>query len=311
MQKRKSGFFLCSLVLLVVVVALEWTVVVPFQKLPSSFLQKPHIVGHNGAGENYPEDTIEALEIAVKKYGCTILEVDVQLSKDGHLVCIHDSSVDRTTNGTGLVSQFTLEELQSLEAAQKYPDFINKGVKIPSLEQVVNWFLQQEDHILLLIEMKPPTKPHTLAQVKQFFDKYPILYERAIVSAFEPHALHKLRRMDSKISTALISGHMLVSGGCKFKVLPSGFCGYMEQLGAIWYLDQFALTLTKTVIPHFIGNGGFILHMNSTSESEAVDYLKDGVWLDVWGIKEASTMKSYLQVGASVAPDILHKIDVE
>jgi len=291
-----------------VLLSLEWFVVIPARKLPQAFY-KPHIVGHNGAGDNYPEDTIEALDIAVNKYGCTILEVDVQLTKDKHLVCIHDVHVDRTTNGTGLVSNLTLAEIQKLDAAFKYPQYVNKGVRIPSLQEVVDWFLKQKQEVLLLIEMKPKTTSETVTHVQKFFASHPILYERAIVSAFEPNALYKLRTLDEKISTALISAHMLVSGGCLHKVLPLAFCDAAVQYGVMPYLDQFALMLTKTIVPHIIGNGGFILHMNATTPTEATQFMQNDKWIDIWGIKDAETMKNWLKVGASVAPDILYKLD--
>lgn len=71
--------------------------------------------GHRGCCYRYPENTIMAFEAAANVPGITGIEFDVQYTKDRHLVVIHDERVDRTTNGTGFVRDYTLDELQSLE----------------------------------------------------------------------------------------------------------------------------------------------------------------------------------------------------
>ena len=76
-------------------------------------------VAHRGFSSHYPENTMLAFEHAVAA-GCDGIELDVQLSKDGQVVIIHDEMVDRTTDGTGLVRDYTLEELQKFNAAAKF-----------------------------------------------------------------------------------------------------------------------------------------------------------------------------------------------
>ena len=71
------------------------------------------VVAHRGASAYAPENTLSAFRRAVE-LGADFMELDVRLSADGELVVIHDDTVDRTTNGTGLVSDFSIEELKEL-----------------------------------------------------------------------------------------------------------------------------------------------------------------------------------------------------
>lgn len=90
------------------------------------------VAAHRGDRSAAPENTMPAFELAVLS-GMDFVETDVQLSSDGVPVLMHDESLDRTTNGTGLVRDFTLEELQKLDAGSWFsPEFA--GVTIPTLE---------------------------------------------------------------------------------------------------------------------------------------------------------------------------------
>lgn len=74
------------------------------------------IVAHRGASAERPEHTRAAYELAIEQ-GADGLECDVRLTRDGHLVCVHDRTVNRTSSGTGVVSTFTLDELRELDFA--------------------------------------------------------------------------------------------------------------------------------------------------------------------------------------------------
>jgi glycerophosphoryl diester phosphodiesterase len=93
------------------------------------------LCAHRGAMATYPENTLIAFREAVKA-GAQMIEFDVSLSKDQKMVILHDATVDRTTNGTGRVSDLTLNEIKKLDAGSwKSPEFV--GQKIPTLEEVL------------------------------------------------------------------------------------------------------------------------------------------------------------------------------
>ena len=101
---------------------------------------------HRGASARAPENTLEAFRLAAED-GAGGLETDVHVTRDGHVVAIHDDTVDRTTDGSGLVREATLAGLQSLDAGYRFtPDggatfpYRGKGVSIPELREVLRGF---------------------------------------------------------------------------------------------------------------------------------------------------------------------------
>ena len=124
----------------------------------------PSVIGHRGACGELPENTIPAFGLAVT-HGAVVLETDVHLSRDGHLVLIHDDELERTTNGTGLVRDHTLAELRALDAGYQFDPagdgsfpFRSRGIQIPTLEEALEAFprlhfnVEVKEHIPALIE---------------------------------------------------------------------------------------------------------------------------------------------------------------
>ena len=101
--------------------------------------------GHRGDRKHFPENTMPSFRGA-QAVGCDAIETDVRMTRDGHLVLIHDRDVTRTTNGHGLVDQMTLQEIKALDAGMW-------GEKIPTVEEfldfvcptelIVNWELKE------------------------------------------------------------------------------------------------------------------------------------------------------------------------
>jgi glycerophosphoryl diester phosphodiesterase len=106
----------------------------------------PTNFAHRGASSRVPENTLEAFRLAVLS-GAGGLELDVHMASDGRVVVIHDDSVDRTTEGTGLVRRMTLHEVQSLDAGYRFtPDggttypYRGRDVRVPELGEVLREF---------------------------------------------------------------------------------------------------------------------------------------------------------------------------
>ena len=93
------------------------------------------VIAHRGASSYAPENTLAAFDLALHM-GCRHLELDVDFTRDGHIVVIHDETVDRTTNGTGPVGSHTLAELRALDAGSWFgPQFA--GERIPMFAEVL------------------------------------------------------------------------------------------------------------------------------------------------------------------------------
>ncbi len=104
---------------------------------PDKFL----VIAHRGGRSLGPESTLYTFQRAVK-LGVDVIEIDIHSTRDGHLVIIHDRTVNRTTNGSGPVAGFTLKELQALDAAHRWsPDkgrtypLRGKGIAVPTLAE--------------------------------------------------------------------------------------------------------------------------------------------------------------------------------
>jgi len=103
------------------------------------------LIAHRGASGYEDEHTIESYELGVEQ-GADYVEIDLQLTKDGHLICMHDSTIDRTTTGSGMVSELTLEEIKSFKTKPN-------GRNIPTLEEVIDTFGKNVNYY---IETKRP-----------------------------------------------------------------------------------------------------------------------------------------------------------
>ncbi|MFP4698544.1 MAG: glycerophosphodiester phosphodiesterase family protein [Eubacteriales bacterium] len=96
---------------------------------------KPYIIAHRGASGIAPENTIVSFQKAIDQ-GAEGIELDVHLTKDEIPVVIHDETIDRTTDGSGYIKDFTFEELNRYDAGNYFDKkFMNE--KIPTLEQVL------------------------------------------------------------------------------------------------------------------------------------------------------------------------------
>lgn len=107
---------------------------------------RPLVIAHRGGAAIGPENTLEVLR-STAAIGADVLEIDLRVSADGQFVVIHDSTVDRTTDGTGEVSAMTVAELKALDAGHDFTrdggttfPFRGQGVKIPTLSEVLGEF---------------------------------------------------------------------------------------------------------------------------------------------------------------------------
>lgn len=112
-------------------------------------MARAQICAHRGDVSAAPENTLPAFESAVKK-GAQQIELDVDLTKDGELVIMHDATVDRTTDGTGKVTELTLAEIRALDAGVKFSEAF-KGTRVPTLREALEAI---PPHILCNVHLK-------------------------------------------------------------------------------------------------------------------------------------------------------------
>lgn len=148
-------------------------------------------IAHRGASAYRPENTIEAFIEAIT-LGADSIEMDVRQTFDGHLVLIHDETVDRTTDGTGAISKLTLKQVKALDAGM--------GTRIPTLEEVFSHFVQ--DEVILNLEIKSPgIEIKVVEMVHRLYRR-----DRVLICSFQPSVLRKVKEADRQIKTGLLVG---------------------------------------------------------------------------------------------------------
>ena len=175
------------------------------------------ITSHRGAGSLEPENTLRAMHRAIA-LGVDQIETDVQLTRDGHLVIMHDPTVDRTTNGNGNIADLTLAEIRQLDAGL--------GEWVPTLEEVLVVTLGK---VVLQIELKAPGTARPVVRAVEAATAV----EHVILTSFKHQWLVEARTQNPRLRTGALWGR-----------LPADVVQQTQQLGLhalhIWheFIDQ-------------------------------------------------------------------------
>jgi glycerophosphoryl diester phosphodiesterase len=182
----------------------------------------PLVVAHRGSSGDHAEHTITAYEKAIVQ-GADALECDVRLTRDGVLVCVHDSRVDRTSDGRGRVSTLELAELSELdfaswkqkgdpllEASWEEPD--TDGAKVLTLEKLVQLASSAERRVELHIETKHPTRYGGLVEksLVELLERYGLAHPSSkreslvTVMSFAPTSLRRVHVMAPELPTVYL-----------------------------------------------------------------------------------------------------------
>ena len=161
---------------------------------------------HRGCSLAYPENTLSAFRAAAEIKGIAGIELDIQLTKDKEIVVIHDETVDRTTNGTGNVENFTLEEIKELEIAGK--DGVTE--RIPTMEEVLQLLQKycQENGLLINIELKNSKVRYEGMEemLLELVQKYH-LKDYVIYSSFLPESMRLMKELDASVQTGILGSN--------------------------------------------------------------------------------------------------------
>ncbi|PJJ10534.1 glycerophosphoryl diester phosphodiesterase [Flavobacterium sp. 1] len=151
-------------------------------------------IGHRGAKGYEPENTLVSFEKAIEM-GADGIELDVHLSLDGHLIVIHDETIDRTTNGKGVVNQLTLQELKSFKINEKY--------RIPTLEEVLDLVDQK---CFVNIELKnQDTAEKVVELIEHYISDKNWNNNHFLVSSFDWNALQQVRFLNENIRIGVLT----------------------------------------------------------------------------------------------------------
>ncbi|HTT32778.1 MAG TPA: glycerophosphodiester phosphodiesterase family protein [Methylomirabilota bacterium] len=157
------------------------------------------VIGHRGASGHAPENTLAAFRKAVA-LGANFIETDLQLSRDAHFVAIHDSTVNRTTNGKGDVHDLTLAQLRNLDAGSWFGSEFS-GERIPTLEEILQF--SKKNDVVFYLELKPGGSwggEHALVGALRESGEL----ARAVAISFDEALVLRLRQIEPTLMTGLL-----------------------------------------------------------------------------------------------------------
>ncbi|WP_100332662.1 glycerophosphodiester phosphodiesterase family protein [Bacillus xiapuensis] len=172
-------------------------VVKAFSQYPKNTLvQRPIVAAHRGIPSLAPENTMAGYQKAYE-LGADLIETDLQRTKDGQLVIMHDASVDRTTNGTGKVSEMTFEEIRQLDAGIKFgPEFA--GEKVPSFREYLQAFKGTD--AVLLVELKAAgIEEQTIKEIEEEG-----MTDQVLIQSFDFDSVKKSDALKPEIGTGFL-----------------------------------------------------------------------------------------------------------
>ena len=166
--------------------------------------EPPLIVAHRGLLLHAPENTLANFRACLElRLG---FEFDVEKTKDGHLVCIHDGTVDRTTNGNGNVADLTLEEIRRLDAGSWF-DSRFAGEKVPTIEEVLKLVAEYQQHdVLIAVDLKAEGVEQ---EVVRLAEKHKVLHKLLFIgrTISEPDVRDQIRSVSKKAHTAAVANN--------------------------------------------------------------------------------------------------------
>ena len=246
---------------------------------------RPLVFAHRGGADALPEHTLAAYLRALDE-GADGVECDVRLTRDGHLVCVHDRRLNRTSNGTGLVSAKTLAELEALDFASWHPaaateDWQEDHIRLLTLERLLNALRDYGRPVRLLIETKHPSRygAEVERRLVEMLRRYGLAQPQpgdpvqVTVMSFAALALRRMHRLAPAIPTAYLLE--IVPPGVGRGRLPFGARIAGPRIGLIRSRPQLLSTLRAA------GHQAYVWTVNDDTDLDLVlSHRPDGIISD-------------------------------
>lgn len=247
MLKKRIKALLILLLILAIVYEIMCLIAKPVAEHPYFKPDKFLVIAHRGGRSLGPENTLHTFRKAVK-LEVDVLETDVRSTKDGHLIILHDESVARTTNGTGLAGNYTLAELKKLDAAYRWsPDngrtypLRNKGIEIPTLNEVFKAFPQ----VKFNLEIKD-TRSGTIQELCRLIKSHQMT-DKVMVASFDAGAIKEFRVLCPRVATSAGSSEAMLFYGLQKLYLEAAYSPDAQALQVLQDLRNFKIVNSRFI----------------------------------------------------------------
>jgi glycerophosphoryl diester phosphodiesterase len=242
-----------------------------FQKQRTSTL----IIAHRGGAGLWPENTLHAFQQS-QQLGVDIIETDVRSTKDGHLVVIHDATVERTTEGAGRVAEMTLAELKKLDAAFRWSSdggktfpLRGKGISVPTLQEVFAALPKMRFNI----EPKQD-EPSIVRPLCKIIREHQMT-DKVMVGSFRANVMEEFRRECAEVATSASPGEV-----SKFLAL--------HKAGLA---KSFSPAMQALQVPEYVGG----MHVLTADFVKAAH--ERNLEVHAWTVNGAEDMRRLLDIG--------------
>ncbi len=203
-------------------------------KRNSPLIDKISLTGHRGAAGFAPENTLSSIKKALE-FNTDRIEVDVRQTKDNVVVCIHDKTINRTTNGNGAVNELSFNDLRKFDAGSKFSKKF-KNEKVPTLEEAIQLINGKSK---LVVEIKDGNElyPEIEKRVVNIINKHNAK-DWVLVHSFNDSVLLRINKLDSEIilHKLLIADfpifYLIYDG--KFRVTNLDFYNFVDEFSCYY-----------------------------------------------------------------------------
>ena len=244
---------------------------------PSPYLSgpMPYVIAHQGGDGLRPGNTLVAFEHA-RALGADVLEMDIRASRDGTLVVMHDASVDRTTQGSGLIEEMDLATIKQLDAAYHWPyerraerPYRGQGIQVPTLAEVMQRFPDSRFNIEIK-QFEPPVTDKLCSLLKDYHAQ-----RRTLVAADDAETVLNFRKICPGVATSAFDREILYF--LFFHKIGLVRLYHAEANAFQVPLEHKGITLVSPGIIH--------------------DARRRGMWVDAWTINEPQEMRRLIAMG--------------
>ncbi|XP_072838981.2 glycerophosphodiester phosphodiesterase 1 isoform X2 [Pogona vitticeps] len=249
----------------------------------------PARIAHRGGGHDAPENTVAALRQAAEN-GATGVEIDIEFTADGIPILMHDSTVDRTTDGSGSLRDLTFAEIRKFNPAAKHRLWRDyRGIKIPTLEEAVLESIRY--NLIIYFDVKGHAD-QAVAALKRLYQEYPQLYNTSVVCSFMPDVVYKMRKADRNVITALTHRPWSFShfgdGRPRFESYWRHYLTMALDVIVDWSMHNF--------LWHLCGVSVFLVQKNYVSQEYVHQWSSKGVQVVAWTVNTFAEKMYYENV---------------